>query len=189
MRRLVMLHKPYGVLSQFTDEGRWRGLAWLRLGLPSDMYPVGRLDADSEGLLLLTNDNRLKTRLLDPNERHVRTYHVQVEGDPNEMQLAQLSRPMALNLKGRAFQTGGCSVRRIHPTWPARVPPVRERKTVPDTWLELSLTEGKNRQVRRMTAAIQCPTLRLIRVHMGPWALGDLAPGELRELDLGTFPA
>jgi 23S rRNA pseudouridine2457 synthase len=183
-RVLYLLHKPYGVLSQFTDEGNRLGLSSLNLPFAPDVYPIGRLDADSEGLLLLTNDNLLKTRLLDPNEGHPRTYHAQVEGLASKEQLHQLSQPMTLRAKGKTFATKPCAVRAIQPDWPDRVPPIRTRLTVPDSWVELTLTEGKNRQVRRMTAHVGLPTLRLIRVAMGSWTLGDLAPGEWAEANL-----
>lgn len=180
--RLYMLNKPFGILSQHSDEGNRRGWGSLDLPFPSDVYSIGRLDADSEGLLLFTNNNRLKTRLLDPNEGHARTYHVQVEGKATPEQLAQLQAPMELRIKGKSFITRGCEVRVITPSWPVRTPPIRVRKSVPDSWLELTLHEGKNRQVRRMTAAVGLPTLRLIRVAMGDWQLDDLGAGEWKEL-------
>ena len=182
-RKLYMLNKPFGVLSQHQNEGNRLGWGSLNLPFPADVYSMGRLDADSEGLLMFTNDNRLKTRMLDPQQGHRRTYHVQVEGSPSEEQLTALEQPMTLRIKGKAFVTRGCQVRVIEPTWPDRVPPIRVRKTVPDTWLELSLDEGKNRQVRRMTAAVGLPTLRLIRVAMGPWTLNGLEPGAWKELE------
>ena len=181
--KLYMLNKPFGLLSQFSDEGHKRGLGSLKLPWGKDIYSVGRLDADSEGLLLLTNNNRLKTQLLDPDCGHERTYHVQVEGMPTEAQLQELRAPLQLRIKGKSFRTRGAKAQVISPEWPDRVPPIRVRKTVPDAWLELTLTEGKNRQVRRMTAAVGLPTLRLIRVAMGPWKLDNLAPGEWQELN------
>jgi 23S rRNA pseudouridine2457 synthase len=181
--KLYMLNKPFGLLSQFSDEGHKRGLGSLKLPWGKDIYSVGRLDADSEGLLLLTNNNRLKTQLLDPDRGHERTYHVQVEGMPTEAQLQELRAPLQLRIKGKSFRTRGARAQVISPEWPDRIPPIRVRKTVPDAWLELTLTEGKNRQVRRMTAAVGLPTLRLIRVAMGPWKLDNLAPGEWQELN------
>ena len=177
-----MLYKPFGLLSQFTDEGHKKGLSSMELPWAKDVYSIGRLDADSEGLLLFTNNNRLKTQLLDPDEAHKRTYHVQVEGAPSEAQLEELRRPMTLRIKGKNFVTRGSEAQLIEPDWPPRNPPIRERKSVPDAWLEITLTEGKNRQVRKMTAAVGLPTLRLIRVAMGPWTLGDLTPGQWKEL-------
>ena len=182
-----MLNKPFGILSQHSDEGTRRGWGSLVLPFPPDVYSIGRLDADSEGLLLFTNNNRLKTRLLDPNEGHARTYHVQVEGEASPEQLAQLQAPMTLRIKGKSFTTQGCTARIITPSWPPRTPPIRVRKSVPDSWLELTVHEGKNRQVRRMTAAVGLPTLRLIRVAMGDWELGDLGIGEWKELS-NNFP-
>ena len=182
--KLYMLNKPFGLLSQFSDEGHKRGLGSLKLPWGKDIYSVGRLDADSEGLLLLTNNNRLKTQLLDPDRGHERTYHVQVEGMPTEAQLQELRAPLQLRIKGQSFRTRGAKAQVISPEWPDRIPPIRVRKTVPDAWLALTLTEGKNRQVRRMTAAVGLPTLRLIRVSMGPWKLDNLAPGQWQELNM-----
>lgn len=177
---LLALHKPYGVLSQFTPEpgSRWRTLA--DFGLPPRVYALGRLDADSEGLLLFSDEPGMNSRLLDPEFGHRREYWVQVEGVPDDAALQRLARGVALN----DFTTKPCTVRRLEPP-PAvgpRVPPIRVRQTVPDSWLALELIEGKNRQVRRMTAAVGFPTLRLIRVRVGGFALGDLAPGKWREL-------
>lgn len=178
---LLAFHKPYGVLSQFTPEpgSRWRTLA--DFGLPADIYPIGRLDADSEGLLLLSDEPGLNTRLLDPRHGHRREYWVQVEGLPSPDALARLER--GVNLGGH--RTLPCRARPLDPApvLPAREPPVRFRKSVPDCWLSLELTEGKNRQVRRMTAAVGHPTLRLIRVRVGQFLLEDLAAGKWRDLD------
>ena len=177
---LLALHKPYGVLSQFTPEpgSRWRTLAEFKL--PPNTYALGRLDADSEGLLLLSDEPGLNSRLLDPAAAHPREYWVQVERIPDEAALAQLARGVRIG----AHTTRPCTVRRLEPApaVPPRDPPVRARKSVPDCWLALELTEGKNRQVRRMTAAIGHPTLRLRRVRIGGFPLGDLAPGRWREL-------
>ena len=177
---LLALHKPYGVLSQFTPEpgSRWRTLA--DFGLPRDVYPLGRLDADSEGLLLLTDEPGLNARLLDPNNAHRREYWVQVERIPTAAAFVRLERGLDLG----DFTTRPCRARLLEPApnIPPRDPPIRYRKSVPDCWLSLELTEGKNRQVRRMTAAIDHPTLRLIRVRIGDFSLGDLAPGSWREL-------
>lgn len=177
---LLALHKPYGVLSQFTPEpgSRWRPLAGF--GLPPAVYALGRLDADSEGLLLLADEPGLNSRLLDPAAAHRREYHVQVEGIPTDAALARLARGVTIG----ADRTRPCAVRRLEPApdVPPRDPPVRARKSVPDCWLALELTEGKNRQVRRMTAAVGHPTLRLLRVRIGKFALGGLAPGKWREL-------
>jgi len=177
---LLALHKPYGVLSQFTPEpgSRWRTLA--SLGLPPRVYALGRLDADSEGLLLFSDEPGLNSRLLDPEAGHRREYWVQVENLPDAAALERLGRGVTLD--GHA--TRPCAVRRLEPApaVPPRDPPVRVRKTVPDCWLSLELTEGRNRQVRRMTAAVGHPTLRLLRVRVGRFSLGPLAPGAWREL-------
>ncbi len=178
---LLALHKPYGVLSQFTPEpgSRWRTLA--DFDLPRGVYALGRLDADSEGLLLLSDEPGLNHRLLDPKHAHRREYWAQVEGQPSADALARLARG------GIAIDddhTLPCRARLLDPA-PAvapRVPPIRVRKNIPDTWLSLELIEGKNRQVRRMTAAVGHPTLRLIRVRTGTFQLGELPPGRWREL-------
>lgn len=179
---LLALHKPYGVLSQFTPEpgSRWSTLA--ALGLPPRVYPVGRLDADSEGLLLLSDEPGLPSRLLDPDAGHPREYWAQVEGVPDAAALARLERGGILLGDHR---TRPCRARVLspRPAVPPREPPIRFRVSIPDTWLALELTEGKNRQVRRMTAAVGHPTLRLLRVRIGRYLLGDLAPGQWRELN------
>ena len=178
---LIAFHKPYGVLSQFTpDHPGQRTLA--EFGFPKDVFPIGRLDQDSEGLLLLGNEPRLVARYLDPRNAHPRTYQVQVEGIPTPGALGKLARG-GIQLKG--YRTLPCSVTLLDPSpaIPPRDPPIRVRKSIPDCWLELVLTEGKNRQVRRMTAAVGHPTLRLVRVATGKLTLEPLASGEWRELD------
>jgi 23S rRNA pseudouridine2457 synthase len=173
---LIALHKTYGVLSQFTPEpgSAWQTLADLAPRLPPHVYPLGRLDADSEGLLLLSDEPGLNTRLLDPRHAHEREYWVLVERIPSEDALARL----AAGVKLPDHACAPLRVRRLSDhesaTLPPRVPPVRFRKNVPDTWLSLALHEGKNRQVRRMTAAVGHPTLRLIRVRIGRLTLADL---------------
>ena len=173
--RYLLLHKPYGVLSQFSGERSLRQF----VNVP-DVYPVGRLDVDSEGLLLLTSDGPLQHRLSDPKFGHPRTYWAQVEGIPTETALAQLRR----GVKVQDYTTRPAKVRLMEaePALAPRDPPVRFRKSIPTSWIELTLTEGKNRQVRRMTAAVGFPTLRLVRVAIGNLRLGDLAPGQWREL-------
>lgn len=184
---LLALHKPYGVLSQFTPEpgSRWRTLADFKL--PPATYALGRLDADSEGLLLLSDEAGLNSRLLDPEAGHLREYWVQVEGIPAGAALARLAHGVTIG----QYTTRPCRVRRLEPApaVPPRIPPIRVRLSVPDCWLALELTEGKNRQVRRMTAAVGHPTLRLIRARIGQFSLGDLAPGQWRELDSGERAA
>ncbi|MDB5887101.1 MAG: pseudouridine synthase [Polaromonas sp.] len=177
--KLIEFNKPYGVLSQFTPEGRWRGLKDC-IDLPG-VYVAGRLDADSEGLLLLTSDGRLQARIADPRFKMEKTYWVQVEGAPDEAALQALRRGVALN----DGPTRPARARMIEPPpalWP-RNPPVRLRQSIPTAWIELCIREGRNRQVRRMTAAVGFPTLRLIRAAVGPYALDGLAPGSWREAD------
>ena len=178
---LLAFHKPYGVLSQFTPEpgSRWRTLA--EFGFAKNLYPLGRLDADSEGLLLLSDEPGLNSRLLDPKHAHRREYWAQVERIPTTAALAQLARG-GLDLDGHASLPCRARIIEPAPNIPPRDPPIRIRKNIPDCWLSLELTEGKNRQVRRMTAAVGHPTLRLIRVRIGEFQLGGLAPGKWREL-------
>jgi 23S rRNA pseudouridine2457 synthase len=176
---LIAFNKPYGVLCQFTDRSTPPRPTLAGFGLPPQVYAAGRLDHDSEGLLLLTDDGALAHRLTDPRHKQPKTYRVQVEGDPTDEQVAMLARGVVLN----DGPTRPAQARRIETPslWP-RDPPVRFRKTVPDAWLEITISEGRNRQVRRMTAAVGLPTLRLVRVAIGPYLLGDLTPGQWREL-------
>lgn len=176
---LIAFNKPYGVLSQFTDRSVPARPTLAGFGLPPDVYAAGRLDFDSEGLLLLTDEGALAHRLSDPRHRQAKTYWVQVEGTPRPEQLEALRRGVLL----RDGPTLPAQVRGIAPPplWP-RDPPVRFRKTVPDAWLAITISEGRNRQVRRMTAAVGLPTLRLVRVAIGDVALGDLAPGQWRRV-------
>jgi 23S rRNA pseudouridine2457 synthase len=176
---IIAFHKPYGVLSQFTRDGsRHRTLA--EFGLPAGVYPIGRLDAESEGLLLLSDEPELNAQLLHPQNAHVRKYWAQVERVPDTAALQQLEAGVMLGrrrtLPCRAFML------HPHPDVTPRDPPIRFRKNVPDAWIALELIEGKNHQVRRMTAAVGYPTLRLIRVQIGGLQLGDLAAGEKRVL-------
>jgi 23S rRNA pseudouridine2457 synthase len=180
MPRLILLNKPYGVLCQFTPgEGQNAPRPTLAdfVQVPG-VYPAGRLDLDSEGLLLLTDDGRLQARIADPKFKMPKTYLVQVEGDAAEESLAQLRSGVrlkdGLTLPAEAERIADPEL------WP-RDPPVRFRKTVPDCWLKLTIREGRNRQVRRMTAAVGHPTLRLVRWRVGDWSLDGLAPGEWRE--------
>ena len=180
---LIAFNKPYGVLCQFTDRSDPPRRTLAGFGLPSGVYPAGRLDFDSEGLLLLTDDGALAHRLTDPRHKQWKTYLVQVEGTPGEAQLQSLREGVLLNdgatLPGRARLLDAGSPGSPVP-WP-RDPPVRFRKSVPDAWLELSIREGRNRQVRRMTAAVGLPTLRLVRIAVGGQALDGLMPGEWSE--------
>ncbi|PNC17664.1 pseudouridine synthase [Akkermansia muciniphila] len=177
---ILAFNKPYGVLSQFTREApHHRTLA--EFGFPSGVYPVGRLDADSEGLLLLSDEKTLVDRLLNPANRHPRTYWSQVEGIPSAADLLPLERG---GLSIRGYRTLPCRVSLMNrePDVPPRNPPVRYRAAIPTSWLELTLVEGKNRQVRRMTAAIGFPTLRLLRAGIGGFPLDGLEPGSWKEL-------
>jgi 23S rRNA pseudouridine2457 synthase len=179
MARLILFNKPYGVLPQFTDKGSPSPRPTLSafIDVPG-VYPAGRLDMDSEGLLLLTDDGRLQARIADPKFKTPKTYLVQVEGEPDAASLEALRRGVRL----KDGPTLPAQVERIDDPalWP-RDPPVRFRKTVPDCWLKLTIREGRNRQVRRMTAAVGHPTLRLVRWGIGDWTIEEIAPGEWRE--------
>jgi 23S rRNA pseudouridine2457 synthase len=181
--RHVLFFKPYGVLTQFTAEGDRPTLK--SFGLPAGVYPAGRLDHDSEGLLLLTDDGGLVRRLLDPRRGHPRTYWAQVERVPGADALSKLARGVVLN-DGKTLP---CRARLLEgePDLPPRDPPIRHRRTVPTAWVELTLTEGRNRQVRRMTAAVGHPTLRLVRVGIGSLTLRGLKPGAWRWVDRGEL--
>ncbi|NYZ61430.1 pseudouridine synthase [Luteimonas deserti] len=177
---LVAFNKPHGVLCQFTDRSTPPRPTLAGFGLPPAVYPAGRLDHDSEGLLLLTDDGTLAHRITDPRHKLPKTYHVQVEGDPSAAQLQSLRDGVVL----KDGPTRPAQVHLLDPApglWP-RDPPVRVRKTVPDAWLAITLREGRNRQVRRMTASVGLPTLRLVRVSIGAWRLDGLAPGAWREI-------
>ena len=177
---LVAFNKPHGVLCQFTDRSTPPRPTLAGFGLPPGVYPAGRLDHDSEGLLLLTDDGALVHRISDPRHKLAKTYLVQVEGSPSPEQLAQLRAGVELrDGRTRPAQARLCEMPPA--LWP-RDPPVRVRKTVPDAWLELTIREGRNRQVRRMTAAVGLPTLRLVRIAIGAVRLDDLAPGAWKEL-------
>ena len=179
MTRLILFNKPYGVMSQFTDVRSETARPTLSafIDVPG-VYPAGRLDLDSEGLLLLTDDGRLQSRIADPKYKTPKTYLAQVEGDPQESALEQLRRGVRL----KDGMTLPAQVKRIDPPdlWP-RDPPVRFRKSVPDCWIELTIREGRNRQVRRMTAAVGHPTLRLVRWRIGNWTIDAMQPGEWRD--------
>ena len=171
--RLIRFNKPYGVLSQFQPEGRWRGLKDF-IDVPQ-VYAAGRLDADSEGLLLLTNDGALQARIADPRFKMAKTYWVQVEGLPDEAALAALRQGVMLN-DGVTQPAQALLLPQPPAIWD-REPPIRARRNIPTAWLELTIREGRNRQVRRMTAAVGYPTLRLIRAAIGPYTLAGLPTG------------
>lgn len=174
---LILFNKPWGVLSQFTDEGSGHPTLADYIDVPG-VYPAGRLDRDSEGLLLLTDDGRLQARIADPKHKVAKTYWAQVEGEPDDAALAALRTGVRL----KDGMTRPALAERIDPPaiWP-RDPPVRFRKSVPDCWIALTITEGRNRQVRRMTAAVGHPTLRLVRWRVGEWTLDEVVPGTWRD--------
>lgn len=177
--QLILFNKPFQVLCQFTDaEGRATLADYLTI---PDVYPAGRLDYDSEGLLLLTDDGKLQQRIADPRHKLPKTYWVQVEGVPGKEALTQLRK--GVQLKDGLTRPAQVEMIVPPPVW-ERTPPIRFRKNVPESWLRLTITEGRNRQVRRMTAAVGLPTLRLIRVRIGPWELGDLQPGSWRAVKI-----
>lgn len=186
--RYFTFYKPFGILSQFSDADGHKGLGSL-LEVPKDVYPIGRLDRDSEGLLLLTNDQKLNHKLLNPKFEHWRTYLVQVEGIPTHEHIHQLQKGTTIRINKKDYKTKPCKAS-IIPTptdLPERNPPIRYRKTVPTSWLQLSLTEGKNRQVRKMTAHVGYPTLRLIRNSIEQLRLQKLVPEELKEYSRTDF--
>jgi len=180
MARLILFNKPFGVLSQFTDERIEAPRPTLAdfIDLPG-VYPAGRLDFDSEGLMVLCDDGRLQARIADPRFKLPKSYLVQVEGEPGEAALAQLRE--GVRLKDGPTRPAEARAIAAPSLWP-RDPPIRVRKSIPDSWIELTIDEGRNRQVRRMTAAVGHPTLRLVRWAIGTWSLDGLAPGQWREV-------
>ena len=180
MSRLILFNKPYGVLCQFSDDGSGKPTLAGFVKVPG-VYPAGRLDNDSEGLLLLTDDGQLQARIADPRFKLPKTYLVQVEGVPDEAALETLRR--GVRLKDGLTRPAGAEAIPAPELWP-RDPPIRVRQSVPDSWIKLTLREGKNRQVRRMTAAVGFPTLRLVRWQIGEWSLERIAPGEWREVQV-----
>ncbi|MBR4127222.1 MAG: pseudouridine synthase [Alphaproteobacteria bacterium] len=179
MFQYIAFYKPYGVLSQFTAEGGHEGLSGF--GLPSGVYAAGRLDHDSEGLLLLTDDGRFVKKLLDPAFGHSRSYWVQVDGAITSQAVEGLSKGVVI----KGYQTKPCQVEMISEPvdLPERMPPIRFRKNIPTSWIRMTLTEGKNRQVRHMTAAVGFPTLRLIRASIGNLTLSGLTPGKWKNIE------
>ena len=181
---LIAFNKPFGVICQFSPSGDRQTLKNY-VDLP-EVYPAGRLDTDSEGLLMLTDDGILQARITDPANKLIKTYWAQVEGTPGEAALATMRK--GLNLGDFVTKPARVSLIPVPPDlWP-RNPPVRYRASIPTTWLEIAISEGKNRQVRRMTAKIGYPTLRLVRVSVGPWSLGSLPSGEYREANPAELP-
>lgn len=181
MEKYFIVYKPFNVLSQFTsDEGKKTLKDFFKV--PLNVYPVGRLDYDSEGLLILTNDKKLNNYLLNPNNEHEREYWVQVEGEISQKAIDQLQKGIVMNVNGKMYQTKECIVKKFSnaPEVYERNPPIRVRKSIPDSWIKIILTEGKNRQVRKMTAAVGFPTLRLIRHRIEQITVEHLQPGEMK---------
>ncbi len=183
MSRYFIIYKPYNVLSQFTSADGKKTLADC-FSVPKDVYPVGRLDYDSEGLLILTNDQQLNHQLLAPQHKHEREYWVQVEGTATNEALKELNNGVIISIDGKQYRTLPCKTRLFdaEPLVAPRNPPIRFRKLIPTSWISLTLTEGKNRQVRKMTAKIGLPTLRLIRYRIEQLSAEHLQPGEMKEL-------
>ncbi len=181
----IAFYKPFKVLSQFSPEGDKETLAHYLKGIAKDIYPIGRLDYDSEGLLLLTNDKSLIHRLTEPKFEHEKTYWVQVEGEVTDEAMKQLRKGVEIKHNGKAYQTKAAVVKKFSepPTVPDRNPPIRYRANIPTSWLSLTISEGKNRQVRKMTAAVGFPTLRLIRYSIEQLTIEGIQPGDYLEYD------
>ncbi|MFA6150762.1 MAG: pseudouridine synthase [Chitinophagaceae bacterium] len=184
MLRYFLFYKPFQVLTQFSAEGEKKTLAHYFKNIPKDIYPVGRLDFDSEGLLLLTNDKKLTLQLLEPRFKHERTYYVQVEGIFDEVAKQKLASGVEINVDGKLYKTLPSKVEifQDEPLLPERNPPIRFRKNIPTTWISLTLKEGKNRQVRKMTAATGFPTLRLVRFSIGNIDIAGWESGYIQEI-------
>lgn len=183
MNKYFIVHKPFNVLSQFSSTHGKKTLKDFFV-VPQDVYPVGRLDYDSEGLLILTDDKKLNQNLLDPLHEHEREYWVQVEGNISEDAMDELQNGVSININGKIYCTKKCVVKKfIHsPKVSERNPPIRFRKSIPESWIKIILKEGKNRQVRKMTAAVGFPTLRLIRYRIEKITLDDLLPAEMKTI-------
>jgi 23S rRNA pseudouridine2457 synthase len=185
--RYFIIYKPFGMLSQFSKEGDHKTLANLNYSFPKDVYPVGRLDADSEGLLFLTNNKQINNLLLDPKHKHSRTYLIQVEGVISNEAKSKLEKGVSITVDGKEYKTLPSKANLIpspeeNGQIDPRNPPIRFRKNIPTTWIELELQEGKNRQIRKMTAAVGFPTLRLIRVSIEKIKIDKMKPGEVKEI-------
>ena len=179
---IILFNKPFNVLSQFTDSGTSVGKRETLsryINIPN-VYPAGRLDRDSEGLLVLTDNGRLQAKISNPRHKIEKTYLVQVEGDISDYDLILLREGLSLS-DGKCLPAKACVVGNLSDIW-FRNPPIRHRTSIPDSWIELTITEGRNRQIRRMTAAIGFPTLRLIRTRIGKWTLKNLGPGKYRKV-------
>lgn len=183
--KYYLLYKPFGVLSQFTLDHEGQITLSSMADFPSDVYPIGRLDRDSEGLLLLTNDNAFKNKVLSPEIGLAKTYLVQVEGRPTQLDLQPLQTGVTIRLNKRSVALKPADVRILNdvPELPARIPPIRFRRDIPDQWVEITIREGKNRQVRRMLASVGFPVLRLVRSQIGQLKLNSMVPGEVIEME------
>jgi 23S rRNA pseudouridine2457 synthase len=183
LNKYFIAHKPFNVLSQFSSTDNKKALKDF-FDVPSNVYPVGRLDYDSEGLLILTDDKTLNNYLLNPQNKHEREYWVQVEGDISNEKIILLQQGVEININGKLYHTKKCNANKFlkSPEVSVRNPPIRFRKLIPDSWVKIILTEGKNRQVRKMTAAVGYPTLRLIRYRIEGITLDKLYPGEMKTI-------
>jgi 23S rRNA pseudouridine2457 synthase len=183
LNKYFIAHKPFNVLSQFSSTDNKKALKDF-FDVPSNVYPVGRLDYDSEGLLILTDDKTLNNYLLNPQNKHEREYWVQVEGDISNEKIILLQQGVEININGKLYHTKKCNANKFlkSPEVSVRNPPIRFRKLIPDSWVKIILTEGKNRQVRKMTASVGYPTLRLIRHRIELISLSNMVPGELKKL-------
>lgn len=182
------IYKPFMMLSQFTTDLGKRTLADLDYDFPTNVYPIGRLDEESEGLLILTNDKNLSFKLLEPKFNHNRVYIIQVEGSVTEDAIEELCSPMELNIKGISYTTLPAKAEQIsEPDLPERTPPIRFRQNIPTSWIKLSIQEGKNHQVRKMTAKVGFPTLRLIRIATEKLTIDKMQPGEVKKIDNKTL--
>ena len=188
MEYYCIIYKPFNVLSQFTS-GDGKATLKAFFDVPPDVYPVGRLDYDSEGLLVLTNDKKVNNELLNPTFEHTREYWVQVDGDITDEALNDLQNGVDITVDGKLYRTKKCKAQsfKTAPVVPDRNPPIRFRKNIPTSWIKMTLTEGKNRQVRKMTAAVGFPTLRLIRFRIEKCTIEGLEPGEMRILTKGEL--
>jgi 23S rRNA pseudouridine2457 synthase len=188
MNLYYIIYKPFQVLSQFSPMDGKKTLADF-FQVPKDVYPIGRLDYDSEGLLLMSNDPSLNNKLLDPSFQHEREYWVQVDGRIDQLAIAQLQKGVSINIDGKKYQTKPCKAFLFEeePILPERVPPIRFRKEIPAPWISLTLTEGKNRQVRKMTAQVGFPTLRLVRYRIENLNIGAMKPGEMIQISQKTI--
>ncbi len=189
MSKYFLLYKPYGYLSQFTREAAQHKTLGDLFSFPKDVYPVGRLDQDSEGLLILTDDKSLNQKLLDPKFQHKRSYWVQVEGIPGPEALAALKKGVVIRVENRDYTTLPAEVKLLPtpPPLPERDPPIRFRQNIPTSWIELTLKEGKNRQVRKMCAKVGFPVLRLVRCRIGDLEIGGMKVGEVKEIKLMSY--